>query len=84
MTRQVIVEVPEHALKLYGDDADSFGRDMYETAVVKWFDEGRISQGRAAELLGLSRAELFEVLSRHQVSPIQITPEELAAELKGV
>jgi predicted XRE-type DNA-binding protein len=83
MSRQVIVEVPEDALKLCGDDAASFGRDMYETAVAKWFDEGRISQGRAAELLGISRAELFEVLSRHKVSPIQITPEELAEELKG-
>jgi len=55
---------------------------MYETAVVKWFDEGRISQGKAAELLGISRGELFDVLWRHKVSPIQITPEELAEEFK--
>ena len=78
------VEVSDYAVKMFGGDETRFGHEMYEAAVVQWFDEGRISQGRAAELLGLSRAELFDVLWRHEVSPIQVTPEELAEELKGV
>ena len=80
MTRPITVEVPEHAMKLFGGDEARFSREMYEAAVVQWFDEGRISQGRAAELLGISRSELFEVLKRHGVSPVQMTPEELAEE----
>jgi predicted HTH domain antitoxin len=84
MSKLVTVEVPEDAVRTFGGDDARFGREMYEAAVVQWFDEGRISQGRAAELLGISRVELFEVLKRHEVSPIQITPEELAEELKGV
>jgi predicted HTH domain antitoxin len=84
MSRQVTVEVPDDAVRIFGDRDDSrFARAMYETAVVKWFDEGRVSQGKAAELLGISRPELFDVLWRHKVSPIQVTPEELAEELKG-
>jgi predicted HTH domain antitoxin len=82
MTKQVTVEVAEDAVRLFGENERQFAREMYETAVVKWFDEGRISQGKAAELLGISRGEFFDVLWRHQVSPIQVTPEELAAELK--
>ena len=66
-----------------GDDA-RFGREVYETAMVKWYDEGRISSGRGAELLGISRAAFLELLFRHQVSPFQYTPEELANDLKGV
>jgi len=84
MSKRVTVEVPEDAVRRFGGDEKRFGREMYEAAVVQWFDEGRISQGRAAELLGLSRPELFEVLRRHEVSPIQITPEEFAEELKCV
>ncbi len=84
MSKQVTVEVPDHAVKMFGGDEARFGREIYETAVAKWFDEGRISQGKAAELLGISRAELFDVLWRHKVSPIQVTPEELAEELQGV
>ena len=82
MSKQVTVEVPDDAVRLFGKDEQQFGRKMYETAVVKWFDEGLISQGKAAELLGLSRGELFDVLWRHKVSPIQMTPEELEEEFK--
>ena len=83
MSKQVTVEVPENAMRLFGGDEMRFSHEMFEAAVVQWFDEGRISQGRAAELLGISRAELFDVLWRHKVSPIQVTPEELAEELKS-
>ncbi len=82
--RHVTLAVPEEAVKIFGPDEPRFGRRMFETAVVTWFDEGEISQGKAAELLGISRSELFDLLWKHKVSPIQITPEELAEELKGV
>ncbi len=84
MSKQVIVEVPEHAVNLFGGTEASFGREMYEAAVVQWYDEGRISSGKGAELLGLARAEFLELLRRHNVTPFQYTPAELAAELKGV
>jgi predicted HTH domain antitoxin len=54
---------------------------MYETAVVKWYGEGRISSGYGARMLGISRAEFLDLLSRHQVSPFQYSPEALAAEV---
>jgi predicted HTH domain antitoxin len=69
---------------MFGGDPARFGREMYETAVVKWYDEGRISSGKGAELLGISRAAFLDLLFAHQVSPFQYTPEELAEELKGV
>jgi predicted HTH domain antitoxin len=83
MKTAVTVEVPNDVFGLLDEDPVRFARDMYETAVVKWFDEGRISQGKAAELLGLSRGELFDLLGRHKVSPIQMTAEELAEELRS-
>lgn len=83
MSKHVTVEVPDSATKMFGGDEVRFGREMFETAVVKWYDEGRISSGKGAELLGVSRGEFLELLFRHQVSPFQYSPEELAAELKG-
>ena len=80
MNRQVVVEVPEEVVELFGEGSERFGRQMYETAVVKWYDEGRISSGRGAEMLGISRAEFLELLARHQVSPFQYTAEELKEE----
>jgi len=78
----VTLKVPEEAVQLFGDDAAQFGREMFEAAVVQWYDEGRLSSGKGAELLRISRAEFLDLLSRHQVSPFQYSPEELAAELK--
>ena len=80
MNRQVVVEVPEEVVELFGEGPERFGRQMYEAAVVKWYDEGRISSGRGAEMLGISRADFLELLSRHQVSPFQYTAEELKEE----
>lgn len=84
MTKRVTVEVAEDALRLFGEDGRRFSREMYEAAVVKWYDEGRVSSGKGAELLGISRAEFLDLLFRHQVSAFQYTPEELAAELTHV
>lgn len=84
MSKQVTVEVPDHAFSLFGGDESRFSREMYEAAVVQWYDEGRISSGKGSELLGISRAGFLELLFRHQVSPFQYTPEELAEDLKGV
>ena len=75
------MEVPMDAVRLFGEDTERFGREMYETAVVKWYDEGRITSGKGSELLGISRAEFLQLLAKHQVSPFQYTPEELAAEI---
>ena len=83
MTKPITLEVSEDAVRRFGGDEKVFGREMHETAVVKWYDEGRISSGKGAELLGLARAEFLELLFRHEVSPFQYTPEELAEELKG-
>ena len=69
------------AVRLFGEDTEHFDREMYETAVVKWYDEGRITSGKGSELLGVSRADFLQLLAKHQVSPFQYTPEELAAEI---
>jgi predicted HTH domain antitoxin len=48
-----------------------FGRELRLAAAVKWYELGRISQGKAAELAGLSRAEFVGQLRRFSVSPFQ-------------
>jgi predicted HTH domain antitoxin len=80
MTKPITLEVSEDAVRLFGGDETRFARELIETAVVKWYDERRISSGKGAEILGVSRAAFLDLLYRHKVSPFQYTPEELAAE----
>lgn len=77
---QVTVEVPDDAMSALNADPDGFSQELRLAAAVKWFEIGRISQGRAAELAGLSRAAFLDALSGFQVSPFQYSAEEIIAE----
>lgn len=52
-----------------------------EALVMELLREHRISQGKAAEILGISRHDLFDLMTKYQVPVIDLTEEELAAEL---
>lgn len=82
MSKQVTVEVPEHATELFGGDEARFSREMFEAAVLRWFEDGRLSQGQAAEMLGLKRGEFFDLLYEHHISPVQMSVEDLDEDFK--
>ena len=52
-----------------------------ESLVLELLREHRISQGKAAELLGIHRSDLFPLMTKYQVSVIDLTPQELDEEL---
>ena len=77
---QLTIDLPEDAFSILRTHPDNFIKEMRLAAAVKWFEMGKISQAKAAELADMSRQQFINSLSRFQVSPIQMTPEELRAE----
>jgi len=61
-----------------------FAREMRIAAAVQWYAQGIVSQGKAAELAGLTRSELLEGLFRRRVPACQVTADELVDEIHGV
>jgi len=55
---------------------------MRIAAAVKWYELSMVSQEKAAEIAGLSRAEFISALNRLHVSPLQYSPDELREELR--
>ncbi len=78
----IAFDVHEGALASVRYDPSTFTTELRTAAAVKWYELGRISQGRAAEIAGISRVEFFDALSRYGVSPFQETLEDLAAVLE--
>lgn len=77
----VLIHIPEAAFPFLGKNQADLGRELLTAAVVKWFELGTISQGKAAEILEISRAEFLDVLSAYRVSAWQYTKEDLDEEL---
>jgi len=65
------LEVAEHEL----------GPELKRLIALRLFQEERISSGKAAELLDLSKAEFIDLLDRHGIAYFTETPEELAAQV---
>ena len=55
-----------------------FAREMRIAAAVQWYAERLVSQGKAAKIAGLPRAEFIMELSRRKVPVSQETAEEIA------
>jgi predicted HTH domain antitoxin len=77
----VSLEIPATTFAALGESPDEFISEMRIAAAVKWYELGRLSQGKAAEVAGLSRSAFIEALSRFKVSPMQYTEKELGDEL---
>lgn len=62
----------------YLDSADL----IKEAAVLELYREGKISSGKAAEILGMERFEFIRYAGMKGIPFIRITPEELEEEVK--
>lgn len=76
MTR-VQVEFDSDIFATLRRSPDEVAREMRLAAAVIWYAQGRVSQGRAAEIAGVSRAQFLDALSVSGVSACQETLEDL-------
>jgi predicted HTH domain antitoxin len=78
---KILLDIPDGSLSITKERPDEFARSLRIAAAVKWYELGRISQSKAAELIGCSRIELFSHLREYDVSIIQLTTGDLEQEL---
>ena len=80
---RVTVEFPRSALSTFRQEPDRFAAEMRIAAAVKWYEMGLVSQSKASEVAGLSRAEFLAALNRFGVTPFQVDADELIAEVRN-
>jgi predicted HTH domain antitoxin len=77
----VAVEIPDSVFPAVQLDPKEFVKEMRLFAAIKWYELGRVSQGKGAEVANLSRAEFIKALSEAKVSPFEVSTEDLLEEL---
>lgn len=77
------VRVPIPLVRL-GFDQNEIQQRLVEWLVLSLFTEGRISSGKAAHLLNISRIEFLALLRARGIAYLNYTPDELAEEFAAV
>jgi predicted HTH domain antitoxin len=81
MAVRVEMDLPEGAFSALHASPDQFVREMRLAAAVKWYETEQVSQSKAAEIAGVSRADFLDALARYGVPVFQTTCEELEDEI---
>ncbi len=77
---QVSIQLPREILSALRQDPNGFVREMRVAAAVKWYETGTVSQGKAAEIAGLSRSGFINALNQFKVTPFQYHADEIVSE----
>ena len=75
------VELPDDALAALRLSPDEFAREILIAAAIHWFQRGIISQGKAAQIAGLPRADFIDELARRKIDVTQVNLTDLREEL---
>ncbi|MEO5334060.1 MAG: UPF0175 family protein [Magnetococcus sp. YQC-5] len=75
------ITVPEASMAALRRSPVEFAQEMKLAAAMLWYQQGLLSQERAAELAGLNRRDFIRALARNGREVFTLTDESLAREL---
>ena len=79
---KITLELPEDITALLNEDAQNLADDIKLMAIIKMYELGKISLGKAAEFLKLNEIDFMKILGEYQIPAIDYSPRELDEELK--
>ena len=77
----VHVELPDEALSALRLSPDGFSREMRIAAAIHWYQQGRISGSKAAQIAGMTRLDFLDELARRKLDVVVVDEEDLRHEL---
>lgn len=78
---KVEIELPQNLLAALDIPESELGRQAREWVLLELFQEGRISSGKAAEILGLSKGQFLDLLNQRNLPYLDADPTDLEREM---
>ncbi|MFZ3065768.1 MAG: UPF0175 family protein [Nitrospirota bacterium] len=79
-SKKIELSFPSEVLDMLSTTYQDNAEMIKEAAVLELYREGRLSSGKAAEILGMDRFEFIKYAGMKGIPFIRITPEELEEE----
>jgi len=80
--KSMTIELPETVFSALRKAPAEFVKEMRIEAATQWYAQERLSQEKAAEIAGISRAEFINELARRRISVDQASFDEVMEEVK--
>lgn len=78
---KIEIELPRDLIAAMNIPEVDLGRRAQEWVVLELFQEGEISAGQAAEILGMPKLRFLDLLERRNLPYLDASPLELARDL---
>jgi len=78
--KSVSIEFPEEVVDLYGEE--ELKSSIRKWSVLELVKNGKISSGKAAEILGMTKWDFMELMSEYDIPMVNFSPEELEKQAK--
>lgn len=77
----VTMDLPDDICAVLRRSPRELEREIRLAAAIDWYGRGMISQGRAAEIAGIPRADLIDALALRKIEVVQVDLDALDQEL---
>jgi predicted HTH domain antitoxin len=77
------IDLPDEILLSLKETPEGLSREIRMAVAAKLYELGKLSSGRAAELVGVPRVSFLQALARYGVSILDLTEEELEQDLRN-
>jgi predicted HTH domain antitoxin len=79
--KTITVQLPDDLGAHFSQSAGELESEVRLAVAIDWFARGLISQGRAAEIAQVPRAEFLDALARRHIENVTVDASELKREM---
>ena len=76
----VTIDLPDDVYSALRKSPSELARELRIASACHWYGQGQLSQGKAAEVAGLSRSEFLDELFRRRIPAVQASADEIIEE----